>query len=109
MDNDRASRAEVLAEVNRRILAAARDSITREPEWEFFCECGRPGCQEHVVLTVDAYTALHDGGAAVLAPGHRRSQVARAQQLLVDAEALRAQAEHQLKRARRILRDRRTR
>ncbi len=97
-----------LAEVNQGILAFARDSLSEqahEQEWEFFCECGREDCHAYVSLSLDAYAALHDGGGAVLAPGHRLSQVERARRLLEDAEALRHQAEHQVKRARKNARN----
>jgi multidrug efflux pump subunit AcrA (membrane-fusion protein) len=66
----------------------------------------RPGgFHEHVALTVDAYAALHDSGRAVLAPRHRLSQVERARRLSEEAKALRAQAEHQVKRAKKNLGD----
>jgi hypothetical protein len=98
------SKVAALVEVNLQIREAASDSIAHEQQWEFFCECGRPGCEEHVLLTVDAYSALHDGGGFVLAPGHRVSEVGRARRLADEAEALRAQAGHQLRRARKNLR-----
>lgn len=106
MGNGRGSKAAALVEVNLQIREAATDSIAQEQEWEFFCECGRSGCEEHVLLTIDAYSALHDGGRAVLAPGHRVSQVGRARRLGDEAEALRAEAGHQLRRARKNLRAR---
>lgn len=99
MNKERRFKTLALTEVNTHILDAARDSITHEQEWEFFCECGQPDCHEHVLLTIDAYGALHDGGGAVLAPGHRLSQVERARRLVRDAEALQAQAKHQVRRA----------
>jgi hypothetical protein len=58
-----------------------------------------------VFLTLDAYAELHDGGEFVLAGGHHVSQVARARRLVDAAAALRRQAEHQVRRARRNLRD----
>jgi hypothetical protein len=96
-------KAAALSEVNQGILGVARDSIDEEQEWEFFCECGREDCHEHVSLTVEAYASLHDANGAVLAPGHRRSQLERARRLCEEAEALKRQAEHQLKRALRNL------
>lgn len=99
MDRDRAFKALALSEVNRHILDAARDSIGEEQEWEFFCECGRDDCHEYVLLTLDRYVALHDGGGVVLAPGHRLDQVEQARRLVSESEALRAEAEHQGKRA----------
>jgi hypothetical protein len=88
--------------VNQHILDAARESIGNDQEWEFFCECGRDYCQERVTLTVDAYAALNEAGRAVLADGHTLSQVKRARGLCDDAEALRRQAELQVKRSKKI-------
>lgn len=85
-------------------LRRVRDSISGEQEWEFHCECGHRNCNELVFLTVDEYTALHDDGKAVLAEGHRVSQVARARGLVEAAKALCAQAEQQVRRARKNLR-----
>jgi hypothetical protein len=99
MTRDRAFKVLALTVVNEHILDAARESIAEEPDWEFFCECGNSGCHEHVMLTLDGYIALHDSGEAVLAAGHRLSQVERARALRSDAKALRAQAEHQVRRA----------
>jgi hypothetical protein len=75
-----------------------------EQEWEFFCECGCYGCDKRVKLTVAAYRVIHDGGGAVLAPGHQRSEPERSRRLRAEAEALRAQAELQVQRARKNLR-----
>jgi hypothetical protein len=88
-----------LIDVNQAILQVARESPTHEQEWEFLCECGREDCHAYVTLTLDAYTELHDGGRAVLAQGHRLSQVERARRLCEEAEALKRQAEHQVARA----------
>lgn len=103
MDRDRAFKVLALTVVNQHILDAAYDSIADGQEWEFFCECGRSGCQERVRLTLDSYVALHDDDGAVLAPGHRLSQVERARTLEGDARALLAQAEHQVRRAKKNL------
>jgi hypothetical protein len=99
VNGDRAFKILALTEVNEHILDVARDSIATEQDWEFFCECGRSGCHEHVMLSVEGYIALHDGGEAVLAPGHRLSQTARARTVRSDARALRGQAAHQVRRA----------
>lgn len=93
------TRSSALSEVNRNILLHLRDADGGELEWEFFCECGQESCHEHVFLTLDAYVALHDSGGSVLAEGHRLSQAERARRLREDAEALRAQAAHQVQRA----------
>jgi hypothetical protein len=65
---DPAFKTQALTEVNRHILDAARDSVSGEQEWEFFCECGGRDCNEHVKLTIDAYVALHDGGGLPCSP-----------------------------------------
>ena len=97
------TRSSALTEVNRNILLHLRDADDGELEWEFFCECGRESFHEHVFLTLDAFIELHDGGGAVLADGHHLSQVERARRLREDAEGLRAQAKHQVKRAKKNL------
>ena len=92
-----------LTEVNRHILEFAVESESAALDWEFFCECGRPDCQEQVTLTIDQYVAARDRGGDVLAPGHQASQTARATRLREEARALRAQAGHQRKRSNRNL------
>ena len=84
-----------------RVLSPA-SSIRYEQEWEFFCERGRDDCQERLKLTLDAYVALYDSGRAVLAEGHQLSRVERARRQRNDAEAFRRQAEHQLRRVKKI-------
>ena len=100
-----ASKTAALTEVNRQILGAAREAPSREEVWEFFCECGGPDCHEHVRLTLDEYVALHDGGDAVLAHGHRLSQVERALRLSIESVALRRQADLQVTRAKKNVRN----
>lgn len=87
------------SERTEQLLRHVRHSTQGVQEWEFPCECGKTSCCEFVFLTLDAYTALHDDGRAVLADGHRLSQVERARRLGADADALRRQAAHQLARA----------
>ena len=73
----------------------------------FTCECGKPDCLEGVLLDPDEYEALRAGGGCILAAGHHvsRAEDARrvARRLVEDAHALRAQAEHQQRRLRRLL------
>ena len=95
--------AATLAAANEHILIHVRDSDDGQQEWEFLCECGKEGCDERVLLGLDAYIALHDHGQAVLADGHQVSQVQRALRLRAEADALTRQAEHQVRRARRNL------
>jgi hypothetical protein len=103
MSKKRTFKTAALVEVNRHILEAARDSITQEQEWEFFCECGHPDCGEHLKLSIEEYAGLRDGDAAVLADGHTLSRAEqarrRAQELREESEALRAQATHQVRRS----------
>ena len=94
--------AATLAAANEHILLHVRDSDDGQ-EWEFVCECGREDCHERVLLTIDAYIALHDQGEAVLAEGHHLDQVERARRLRAEAEALTGQAGHQVKRAKKNL------
>lgn len=99
-----ATKGKLLAQVNASIRELAGGSESAAPgQWEFFCECGADDCHERVLLTLEAYSAIHDGGFAILSPGHRVHQGARAARLRHEAQALRAQAEHQLRRARRNL------
>jgi hypothetical protein len=62
----------MLAEVNARIGEVASRSAADSEDWEFVCECGEPGCDERVLLTLAAYAAVRETGAAVLAHGHAR-------------------------------------
>jgi hypothetical protein len=105
---DEATKGALLAQVNASIRELAGGSETASAEWEFFCECGAAECHEQITLTLEAYSAIHDGGFAILAPGHRLGQRARAQRLIDETRALRAQAEHQIKRAKRNLAGQRT-
>jgi hypothetical protein len=80
--------------------------LDEEETWDFLCECGADDCQEWVTLRVSDYEAMQRRDEPILAPGHRltRSQRSRrrARRLVDDAKALRAQAEHQVKRAKRV-------
>jgi hypothetical protein len=78
-----------------------------EDTWDFLCECGLDDCQEWVTLRVAEYEARLRADEPILAPGHMLSQGQKtrrdARRLVDDARALGAQAEHQVKRAKRIL------
>ena len=104
MSERRMPDAATLAAANGHILRHVRDSDDGH-EWEFLCECGKEDCHERVLLTIDAYIAHRDQGEAVLADGHLLSQVERARRLRAEAEALTGQADHQVKRAKKNLRD----
>jgi hypothetical protein len=90
-------------EAHEELLRLVRDEVTGVREWEFMCECGQESCHESVFLTLAAFVALRDGGEAVLAGGHHVSQVAHAQEVRSATQALRAQAELQVKRAKKNL------
>lgn len=106
IDELRYFKSGALSNANLTLVERARDPIGREKEWDFFCECGEESCYEQVFLTLAAFSALRDGGDPVLAFGHQVSQVDRARELRLQAEALRRQAEHQVNRAKRNLADR---
>ena len=72
-------------------------------EWDFMCECGEETCHKFVFLTLDEFVALRDRGEAVLAPEHHLSPVAHARRVRSATQALRAQAEQQVKRAKKNL------
>jgi len=98
------------AEVNRNLrMAVKRFDLSEldEDTWDFLCECGDDTCREWVTMRVSEYEALQRADEPIRAEGHRLddSQRARrkARHLADDAKALRAQAEHQRKRARRNL------
>jgi hypothetical protein len=101
IDELRSFKTAALSDVNRHMLERVRGSGYEEQEWEFHCECGQESCYELVFLTAEAYLELREASRAVLADGHELSQVERARRLRDEAEALRRQADHQLKRAKR--------
>ena len=82
-------------------------SELEQETWDFLCECGAGECEEWVTLHVAEYEALQRSDAAILAPGHTLSAGQRtrrtARRLADDARALKAQAEHQVRRAKRNL------
>jgi hypothetical protein len=95
-------------ELNRNVrLAVERFELSGldEDTWDFLCECGLDVCQEWVTLRIAEYEALQRAGDPVLASGHTLSQGERsrrrARRLVDDAKALAAQAEQQVKRAKR--------
>ena len=88
---------------NEHLLSLVGDDADLVHEWEFMCECGHEDCHESVFLTVAAFVALRDAGEAVVADGHHASPVAHARRVRNATQALRAQAEHQVKRAKKNL------
>jgi hypothetical protein len=104
-------RTEVTAtrkELNRQMRMAVKRFDLSETEgetWAFLCECGDDECQEWVTMPVAKYEALQRADEPILAPGHTLSQGQksrrRARRLVDDAKALAAQADVQLRRAKR--------
>lgn len=84
---------------------ARRGEFRRAEPWEFFCECGEYGCFERVLLASNEYEDLRERAEPILADGHAlspaRRERRRAAALQADAGALRSEAKHQVKRARR--------
>jgi hypothetical protein len=93
----------VRTEPRESALRHVRDQVGGVQEWEFVCECGHESCCETVFLTLDAFEAIREKGEPVLTEGHVVSQVARARRLRSATRALRAQAEHQVTRAKKNL------
>ncbi|HET8752518.1 MAG TPA: hypothetical protein VFM43_08345 [Gaiellaceae bacterium] len=94
------------ADVNRHLRMAVKSfDLPEESEetWDFLCECGAEGCEEWVTLPIAEFEAVRLAGKPLLAPGHRADPVRRtrrdARRLVEEARALRAQAEHQVRRA----------
>jgi hypothetical protein len=101
---------EVGADVNRQVrMAVKRFDISdlAQETWDFLCECGSEQCQEWVTLHVAEYETLQRSDTPILAPGHTLSPGQRtrrkARRLVDDAKALKAQAEHQVERAKQNL------
>ena len=90
-------------ETYKHALRHVRDEADGVQEWEFMCECGHVSCRETVFLTLDAFETLRDNREAVLAGGHQVSPVTRARRARSATQALRAQAEHQVRRAKKNL------
>lgn len=76
--------------------------------WAFLCECGDDTCQEWVTLPVKSYEALQRADQPILAPGHTLSESQqtrrKSRRLVDDAKALEAQADVQVRRAKRNFR-----
>jgi hypothetical protein len=81
--------------------------------WEFVCECGQPGCREHVTLTLAHYDQAQDEREPLVARGHLRARARAARrwsaEVRAEAQALRNQARHQIRRTEGLDRSRRMR
>ena len=71
--------SEVVREANREVYLLAVDGgAGPDEELDLTCACGRPDCDEHVLITVEGYLRVHaDPDQFVVSPGHadRRSAV----------------------------------
>jgi len=105
MDAQQAGKLLALTDANRFVGDLASASA-KGRAWQFFCECGRLACHALVELTLVEYEAIKDDEKPVLAPGHLVDQKERARVLREHAQALRAQAQLQMSRARKNLRRR---
>ena len=88
-----------LTDVNAHIAEMAAETPSDETAWLFFCECGDPDCQQQVELSFESYVGVRIDRRPILARGHRVNPSTRAKRLVEESQALRAQAELQLKRA----------
>jgi hypothetical protein len=100
MDATQAGKLVALTDANRLVGELAIASNRGTQDWQFFCECGQADCRALVVLTLAEFDGIKDSGNAVLAAGHLVDQKAHARVLREHAQALRAEAEHQVRRAR---------
>jgi hypothetical protein len=108
-----AVRHDILVGVNDEIrLLGERVDRSSVGTWRFWCECGDEHCTECLDRTLRAYDELRRLGLPLVADGHEipRARAARAaaEALRADARGLRNQAQHQLRRSRRIFRPRRS-
>jgi len=113
LTDKRSESSEARADVNRHVrMAVKRFEVSGldEDTWSFLCECGADECQEWVTLRVTDYETKQRADEPILAPGHTLSQGQRtrrrARRLVDDAKALEAQADQQVKRAKRNLKPR---
>jgi hypothetical protein len=95
-------------ELNRQMRLAVKRFDLSESDgetWAFLCECGDDACQEWVTMPVESYEALQRADEPILAPGHTLTSGQKlrrkARRLVDDAKALDAQADLQIKRAKR--------
>jgi hypothetical protein len=106
-------RHDILVGVNDEIRAlGGRNDRSSFGIWQFWCECGEEHCTECLERTLQAYDELRLLGLPLVAEGHEipRARAARAAAVSLrdDALGLRNQAEHQVRRARRLFTPRRT-
>jgi hypothetical protein len=99
-------RSNLMRSVNDGVAFFAADANSPGLRWTFACECGSSDCAQWVELDLAQYEQILATDGSVLAEGHLASPVkqarAKAGELREGARALRAQAKHQRKRARRL-------
>ena len=68
----------VVREANREVYLLAVDGgADPDEELELACACGRTGCDEHVLITVEGYLSVHaDPDRFVVSPGHADGRLA---------------------------------
>jgi len=68
---------EVIARTNNRMAGAAMDAISEDVDTvSFFCECSAAPCKEHIPMSVDAYTKIHEhNNHFMITPGHDKKLV----------------------------------
>ena len=110
MADKRSGNSATRKELNRQMRMAVKRFDLSESDsetWAFLCECGDDRCQEWVTLPVVRYEALQRSDQPILAPGHTLTEPQksrrRARRLVDDAKALEAEADIQIKRAKRNL------
>lgn len=110
MPDNRSDSSATRKELNRQMRMAVKRFDLSESDgeaWAFLCECGDNGCQEWVTLPVTSYEALQRADQPILAPGHTLSDTQKTRRKsrrpVDDATALEAQADVQVKRAKRNL------
>jgi hypothetical protein len=110
LPDKRTESSETRKYLNRQMRTAVKRfdlSESEEETWAFLCECGDDSCQEWVTMPAAGYEALQRADEPILAPGHTLSAPEKtrrkARRLVDDARALDAQADVQIKRAKRNL------
>ena len=100
MDATDDAKTAALSEANGHIADVAVGVSPGETVWQFFCECGHSHCDARVDMSLNRYARILDELGAVIAPGHRMNESARAARLREEARALRAEALLQMRRVR---------
>ena len=65
-------------EVNENIAELGERFGLHEETLELICECGQPGCAEHVTVPAAEYEGLRANGQRIVVPGHEYGHQAEA-------------------------------